>query len=125
MAKILVIDDEAGVRQLLTLVLKMGGHSVISAEDGETGLELASREDAHLAFVDIHLPGLDGLDVMQRLRKSKPELRLVATTGGSSDLRLEQACARPSGPDAVLTKPFKKQDLLDMVDRVLSPKGDA
>jgi len=81
-ARILIIDDEAGIRLSLRGILEDEGYAVAEAESGEAGLELLeSGEPADLVFLDIWLPGLDGLGVLSRIKDDRPELPVVMISG--------------------------------------------
>lgn len=69
--KVLLIEDDVRVRELYELVLKMDEYAVITAETGEEGLEKARSEQPDLIFLDIRLPGMDGLEVLETLRKDE------------------------------------------------------
>jgi two-component system nitrogen regulation response regulator NtrX len=81
-ATVLIVDDEAGIRFSLRGILEDEGFAVLEAESGEAGLEaLESGEGADLVFLDIWLPGMDGLDVLTRIRESRPDLPVVMISG--------------------------------------------
>jgi len=81
-ARILVIDDEAGIRQSLRGILEDEGYGVAEAETGEAGLEMLDAGlAADLVFLDIWLPGLDGLGVLSRIKEDRPELPVVMISG--------------------------------------------
>lgn len=69
--KVLLIEDDVRVRELYELVLKMDEYQVITAETGEEGLVKAEEENPDLIFLDIRLPGMNGLEVLESLRKNK------------------------------------------------------
>jgi DNA-binding response OmpR family regulator len=69
--KVLLIEDDVRVRELYELVLKMDEYTVITAETGEIGLEKAKSEDPDLIFLDIRLPGMNGLEVLEALRQDE------------------------------------------------------
>lgn len=69
--KVLLIEDDVRVRELYELVLKMDEYQVITAETGELGLEKAKSENPDLIFLDIRLPGMNGLEVLEQLRQDE------------------------------------------------------
>lgn len=79
--KILLIDDEEDIRDIMTITLKDAGYSVICAPDGHTGLMLATREEPQIVITDIKMPGLSGLEVLEKIKKLKPETEVIVTTG--------------------------------------------
>lgn len=105
MAKILIIEDEPGVHQLLTRLVEMIGHEPISTHDGSTGLFLALEHHPDLIITDLSVPGrLTGLELVRALREAKPATPMIITTGyGSEDLEAN------FGHDSaihILSKPF-------------------
>ncbi len=116
--RVLVVEDNADIRESLRLLLGLWGHEVLLAESGDDGLELALREKPDVALIDIGLPGLDGYEVAQRIRgqaAGRPSgIRLVAMTGyGQSADRRRAAQA---GFDEHLLKPVDA----DTLQRLLS-----
>ena len=79
--KILVIDDEQDLRDILSVTLTDAGYSVICAPDGHTGLMLATREEPQIVITDIKMPGFSGLEVLEKIKKIKPETEVIVTTG--------------------------------------------
>ena len=76
-ARILVIDDEAEVRDTVRMILRYDDYEVIEASSGPEGMALAEREAPDLVFLDIKMPGMDGLEVLQRLRAANEDLPVV------------------------------------------------
>jgi len=79
--KVLLIDDEEDIRDIMSLTLTDAGYSVICAPDGHTGLMLAAREEPQIVITDIKMPGLSGLEVLEKIKKIKPETEVIVTTG--------------------------------------------
>lgn len=107
--QILVIEDEPGIVDFLERGLSAQGFQVISASDGDSGLERALAEDVDLVVLDLLLPGQSGLQVLERLRGAKPALPVIVLTA------LGEVDDRVSGLDAgatdYLTKPFSLSEL--------------
>jgi DNA-binding NtrC family response regulator len=114
---ILVIDDEPDIRQLFTRFFSGQDHQVVLAESAEAGLALLPQWTFHIAFVDQHLPGMDGLVLGEYLRRNNPDMSIVLMTG-SGDPRIE----RRSRDLAIkfMAKPFGLSDALAVVDEHLS-----
>lgn len=90
MAKILVIDDEKNIRISLKEILDFEGHSVDVAEDGKSGLEMISTSTYDLIFCDIKMPQMDGLEVLEKINESNPELPVIMISGhGTIDTAVE------------------------------------
>ena len=88
--KILVIDDEASTRDLLKLSLESDGHTVFVAEDGPKGLEIFARELPSLVLTDIKMPGMDGIEVLRRVKEQSPDTEVIVITGhGEMNLAIQ------------------------------------
>jgi GAF domain-containing protein/ActR/RegA family two-component response regulator/anti-sigma regulatory factor (Ser/Thr protein kinase) len=113
-ARVLVIDDEAAVRDLIADILRASGHIPLVAHDGPTGLGLVQENrPLDLALIDLGLPGMSGWEVAARLRASRPELPLVLITGWGD--RLDPAEIDRSGISEVIAKPFQAEQILRVV----------
>ncbi len=114
--KILVIEDENSIVQVLKLYLEQAGYSVISAGDGITGLELHAREHPDLVILDLMLPGLDGMEVCRRIRAwaSTPILMLTARQGEE-----DRIAGLEMGADDYLVKPFSSREVVSRVKAIL------
>ena len=121
MARILVVDDDHTVREVVVSYLRAAGHDVAEAVDGEKALVSMRERPADLVVLDLMLPGIDGLEVCRRLRKGGdvPVIMLTAL-GDETDrvLGLEQ------GADDYVTKPFSPRELVLRVDSVLRRIGE-
>lgn len=119
MARILVIDDVAGVRRSIAALLGRAGHEVIQAEDGRAGVETARRQHPDIALVDMLMPEQDGVETLEQLRAGSLTRACVAMSGGGSLVGADDALlvAEPMA-DAVLRKPFENDELLALVDKL-------
>ncbi len=121
MARVLVVDDDHTVREVVVSYLRAGGHDVDEAVDGEQALRSMRDKPADLVVLDLMLPGIDGLEVCRRLREQGdvPVIMLTAL-GGETDrvVGLEQ------GADDYVTKPFSPRELVLRVDSVLRRAGE-
>jgi PAS domain S-box-containing protein len=81
MSKILVIDDEDSIRRLLKISLMHKGYEVITAEDGEKGIETLQEERPSIVITDIKMPGMDGLEVLKRTKELYPDTQVIVVTG--------------------------------------------
>jgi DNA-binding response OmpR family regulator len=118
-ARILVIDDEASIRDLCARILARAGFVVTTASSGEDGLAQLAREPVDLVVTDIRMPGLSGLDVLERAKATLPHLRVILITGFGTPQTL--ARAQHAGADRILTKPFNPAELVTAVREILSP----
>jgi two-component system, OmpR family, response regulator len=106
---ILLIEDEPGIVDFLERGLSAQGFQVISALDGDAGLERALAEDVDLVVLDMMLPGSSGLEVLERLRDAKPSLPVIVLTAlGEVDHRV---AGLDAGAADYLTKPFSLSEL--------------
>jgi CheY-like chemotaxis protein len=108
--KVLVIDDEPDIRMLTRMWLELEGHTVVEAESGEDGLALLSAESPDVIFLDIRLPGIDGWEVLRRIRKEDTSAVVIMMSAHSSGHTLDKAKAE--GSTGYLIKPFKRDDIL-------------
>ena len=121
MASILVIDDDALIRQSLETALTRPGHLVRSAGDGVEGLKLFRAQAADLVITDLVMPEQDGLATIMDLRRIAPDLRIIAISGGMiQNPQLYLQLAEKLGADRVLSKPFSLAELLAVVAAVLA-----
>jgi CheY-like chemotaxis protein len=118
MATILLMDDDDQVRRLVQVALEDTGYRVLSAASGEEGLHLLQDEIADLVIVDIFMPGLDGLEVIQLLRKTRPACKIIAMSGGSWEWDYLNS-AKHLGANDTLKKPFSLQELQGAVSSQL------
>lgn len=120
MARILVVDDEQDVRFLTRMMLQKTGHEVVEAESGEEGLEIIKRDKVDLVLLDVAMPGMNGWEVCGRIKADEKlkQIPVVMFTvyGSEEDVMLSREC----GADAHLSKPFDMEELLEIVDRLLS-----
>jgi len=115
--RILVIDDEEPIAQLLEDVLSEEGHSVQTAVSGAEGLELAALSEYDLVLTDLGMPDMSGWEVASRIRARSPEVPVVLVTGWGTTI--SQGEIESSGVAAVVHKPFELKDLVETTHRVL------
>lgn len=121
MAKILIVDDEKIVRDLLRTVLEQHGHTVDEAADGEEAIAVNAAGSYDVAIVDLILPRKNGLDTVVELRAQRPELRFIVMTGAlPALLDKNRNMDQMLGHVVKLTKPMRPADLLRAVKEALS-----
>jgi len=111
--KILVIDDQLGMRMLLQQMLTEAGYQAETAPDGKSGLEKANWVRPELILVDMKMPGMTGLEFVERLRSGGMSPPVVLMTAYDDSELLERA--RKAGVDRWLIKPFNINELLELV----------
>lgn len=117
MAKILVIDDEQGIRDLLDTLLRRKGYDVVVAESGRKGLELFRRERPDVIVLDLKMPGMDGLTVLQEVRRVDPKQMVIILTGVGTPEAEQQV--RALGVTEFVEKEFSLHLLGDSLKRLL------
>jgi DNA-binding response OmpR family regulator len=120
MAYILVVDDDAGVRDSVATLLSVHRHEVAQAEDGKQCDAAVAERVPDLVILDIMMPIQEGIETTRLLRRRYPGLKILAMSGGG-DIHMPEALgyAASFGADATLTKPFRTDDLLATVQRLL------
>lgn len=119
--RVLVIEDNDDAREMLGVALRLAGHEVYEAADGEAGVAIANDAAPDTALIDVGLPGLDGYEVARRIRAGAngKSMRLVAVTGyGQAEDRQR---ALDAGFDAHVTKPVTPERLATVLDQVDRP----
>ena len=125
MSKILVVDDEQAIVDMLAYNLTKAGHQPVVARDGEQALQLARAERPDLVILDLMLPGIDGLDVCRELRKDG-NLPIIMLT--AKDEEVDRVVGLELGADDYVVKPFSVRELMARVKSVLrraQPKSES
>jgi CheY-like chemotaxis protein len=117
MAKILVIDDEQSIRNLFGILFRLKGYDVVLAESGQKGLEVFRRERPDVVVLDLKMPGMNGITVLQHLRSLNPLQPVIVLTGAGTP-ELEQEI-RALGMTEYVEKEFSLHLLGDALKRLL------
>lgn len=120
MASILVVDDELSMREFLSIFLEKQGYRVATAADGEKALKMAQEEHFDLAISDIRMPGLNGLELLARLKPMQPDLTFILITAFASPG--DAVMAMKNGAFDYITKPFNLEEVKRIVETALSKK---
>ncbi|MFJ7511303.1 response regulator transcription factor [Peribacillus simplex] len=115
--KILVVDDEQSIVTLLQYNLEQSGYSVITASDGEQGLEAAVDIRPDLVVLDLMLPKMDGLEVCKQLRQQKINIPILMLT--AKDDEFDKVLGLELGADDYLTKPFSPREVVARIKAIL------
>jgi CheY-like chemotaxis protein len=123
MAKILVAEDEADIRELVSFMLRFAGHEVLAATNGEDAVLTAFREIPDLVLLDVRMPRMTGYDACRMIR-ANPDLKNVpviflSAKGQESEVRAGMA----AGAEEYLLKPFSPMDLANKVKVILARHG--
>src|ERR1700677_1910599 len=118
MKTILIVDDDSLVRKMLqNLMGKVGGFHVITAEAGASAIALAAKVLPQTVILDMNLPDMNGLDILQKLKSSHPQLPVIMLTGETAIQTAVKAIQQ--GAHNYLTKPFHNDQLLAMVQNAV------
>jgi CheY-like chemotaxis protein len=121
MARILLIDDEDGVRAVTTRMLTGAGHEVAAYASGRAALAAAEAAAFDLVLTDVLMPDMDGVEILRAFSKRAPRPRLVVMTGGSAMLGMDLLSIAPAlGADGTIAKPFRAKDLVAAVTAALA-----
>ena len=121
MATILVIEDNVANMTLATFLLESAGHTVLRATDAETGLALAHDERPGLILMDIHLPGMDGLEATASLKRDESTRAIPIIALTALAMKGDEERIRASGCDGYIAKPMRYREFLDAVAATIGP----
>jgi DNA-binding response OmpR family regulator len=122
MKRILVIDDDELTLDVLKRILEMEGYEVITALNGEIGMEAFHQNHIDLVITDLVMPVKDGLRTIMELKKEKQDLPIIAiSAGGVISKERYLTTARYLGNIIALPKPFKREDIVDTVKNLIQP----
>lgn len=117
MKKILIIDDETPIRNVLRIHLTNASYEVIDTPTGKEGIELALSNDFDLVLCDLKLTDMSGLKIIRTLRTNKKMMPILAISGFINDEVIDEVSAIENVK--YLSKPFLKEELLDIVNEIL------
>lgn len=117
MQKILMIEDEANIRELISYNLISNNYKVLEAEDGLQGLEMSIREKPDLILLDLMLPGMNGMDLCKELRDRGSKIPIIILTAKNEDI--DKVMGLEFGADDYMTKPFSVHELMARIKAVL------
>ena len=117
--RILVVDDEPNNQRILNYTLNKAGYETLTAGTGEAALEMLKEESADLAILDVAMPGMDGITLLQHIRtiQKYKHLPVIILTGSGDDA--ERIRAEEAGVQSFLTKPASSRIILDTVTQLL------
>jgi DNA-binding response OmpR family regulator len=119
MAIVLVVDDERLICDLLRAVLSRHGHEVLTATSGREGLELFRQRRPRFTLVDLHMPEMDGIEVLKQIRAMDPQASVIVLTGGGADILEKENQARELGVTDFLKKGLSLDVLVKAMERAM------
>jgi len=122
MARVMVVDDDVTVREVVVTYLRAAGYDVGEAADGESALDDLRGERADLVVLDLMLPGIDGLEVCRRIRAKGDDVPVIMLTALGSET--DRVVGLERGADDYVTKPFSPRELALRVGSVLRRVGE-
>lgn len=114
--KILLVEDEKGIRNVLRDNLEYEGYSILEAEDGVKGLEIAKNENPDLIILDLMLPQMHGYDFIKQLKKTHPAIPIIIVSAKSEEI--DKIKGLDLGADDYITKPFQIRELVSRIKAI-------
>jgi DNA-binding NtrC family response regulator len=121
MKAILIIDDDHQLAQLIGQLLEFEGYRTVIAFNGKEGVRLFHREPADVVITDIYMPDQEGLETIRELRRVRPDVKIIAISGGSCTVKdyPSLTIAKKLGASYTLEKPFGYHELIPLVRKCL------
>jgi CheY-like chemotaxis protein len=123
MARVLVIDDDAGLLQMVKLMLEREGHTAILAEGGEEGLQAAQTQAPDVAIIDLMMPGISGYDVTRQLRSNASTARIPVMILTARSQPMDKQMAINAGATTFMSKPVSSRELTARIAEILSGRS--
>lgn len=113
--KVLFIDDDEGIRKVISIALEDAGYNMLTAADGQKGIELCRKHSPHIIITDIRMPGMDGIEVLKSIKQTDPDKEVIVTTGfGEIDYAIQ---ALQLDASDFITKPINDSALQVALER--------
>ena len=120
MIKILVIDDDELVKNMISSVLRKNNFEVVSASNGVEGVNVAKKVEPNIVLTDMLMPDKEGVETIIEVKQALPEVKVIAMSGGGQEKNMTfLQMAKKVGADCVLQKPFKPSDLVSMIKEMV------
>jgi len=124
MSKILIIDDDNQMREMLRQMMDRAGYETSEAPNGKVGMQIMHSADVDLVITDLYMPEKEGLETVTELRRDFPQVKIIAISGGyRSGFGSHLPIAKELGADRIFKKPFGRDEILDAVRSLLAPSG--
>jgi len=117
--RVLIVEDQEDLRDILSLALEGAGYIVIEAENGRQGVEKVTAERPDLVLMDIQMPVLDGYDATREIKASPEHSQTPVIAVSSYAMKGDEEKARAAGCDAYVTKPYSPKQVVALVGRYL------
>ena len=117
----MIIDDDPAIRKLYKQMLSRKGFDVVTADNGRIALQKLKSRPVELVITDIFMPELDGIEFIAEVNKRKPDLKIIAVSGGNSYIspELYLSIAKNLGAVTILDKPVKSHELIQTINDIL------
>ena len=121
-ARILIIDDDENIRKVLQTILEDEGYFIATADTGKKGIEQSEKDFFNLALIDVRLPDMEGIELLSKLKDTKPKIRKIIVTGYPT---LQNAVSAVNkGADAYVMKPFDVEKILVTIKDQLKKQAE-
>jgi two-component system response regulator (stage 0 sporulation protein F) len=120
--KVLIVDDQAGVRFLLDIVVKESGHKSYMAQNGLEAIELACSVHPDLIFMDVRMPRIGGLEALRKIKETNPEIQVIIMTAYGSEQTVSDALKY--GAWCYIAKPFDVNEIKKLLIKFVNEHGD-
>jgi len=117
--RILVADDEQGVRDLIAYLLEPLGYAVFTARDGKEAVEIIEHEEFDVIFLDVHMPRMRGVEALSEIRRRLPQQKVIIFSSSSDPFYVFESQAKQKGATDCLYKPFELDDLLLVINKTM------
>ena len=117
---ILVVDDQFGDRETLKVILEDKGYKVATAKDGSEAIEMVKSKHYDIIFLDVRLPGMDGVETFEKVREIDPEVTVIMVTGYTEEDLVKKAVSE--GAYTCIYKPFDMERVIQMVENISREK---
>lgn len=121
MARILIIEDDDLLREVLTKAVEQAGHTVMQARNGQEGVDLFKVSRADLVLTDLVMPVQEGVETIMQLRQHGADVPIIAMSGGVPNSNLYLKIATGIGAHRILAKPFTPQQLIEAIADMVGP----
>ncbi|MCF6094072.1 response regulator [Microaerobacter geothermalis] len=116
--RLLIVDDQFGIRALLAEVFGKEGYETFQASNGKQALEIVHEHSPHIVILDMKIPGMDGLEILKRIKKTNPHIKVIMMTAyGELEMVRE---ATDLGAISHFTKPFDIDELRKTVEQIIA-----